>query len=314
MRALITGISGQDGKIITKLLQSCGYQVFGTSRSKQAHNTGKTKVFTTSLYDKNEVFQLVNHLRPDKIFHFACQSSVSMSFTEPAQTTESIILPTLNLLEAVRNVNSDIKLFNAGSAEMFGNQKGRASIQTSRTPVSPYGIGKSTSFEITKFYRDTYGVFTNTGIFYNHESLLRNHNFVTVKVAREAARIALGLQCKLEVGDISVIRDWGWAEEYMEAALLMLNKESPEDLIIATGKSYPLRDYISEVFSFFALKPDDHIQINQKLTRTHEIRQQKANISNTFKCLGWRPKKSMHDVALELSAHQKVLLAKALQV
>src|SRR5512136_2990243 len=238
-RALICGVSNQDGSYLSRLLLEKGYEVHGTSRDAQMssfsnlHRLGikeRISFHSMALNDFRSVLQVLAKVRPDEIYNLAGQSSVGLSFDQPVETLESISVGTLNILEAIRFIGREIKLYNSGSSECFGNTGGNpADEETPFRPRSPYAVAKATAFWEVANYRESYNMFACTGILFNHESPLRPERFVTKKIVRAACRIAAGSCDKLHLGNISIARDWGSAEEYVEAMWLMLQQEQPED-------------------------------------------------------------------------------------
>ena len=248
-RALISGISGQDGAYLAKLLLDKGYEVFGSSRDAQMANFSNLKRLgiydhigfeSMALNDFRSVLQTLAKVNPDELYNLAGQSSVGLSFQQPVETLESISVGTLNLLEAIRFIKLPVKFYNACSSECFGDTGGLAAIETTPfKPRSPYAVAKAAAFWELANYREAYGLFACSGILFNHESPLRPERFVTRKIVAAACRIAGGSKEKLRLGNISIARDWGWAPEYVEAMWLMLQQEQPDDYVIATGETNP---------------------------------------------------------------------------
>ncbi len=305
--ALILGISGQDGGYLAKLLLDKGYTVTGTSRDAMMSSFSNLEKLgirndvateSVSLNDFRSVLQVLKKVKPDEIYNLAGQSSVGLSFSQPIETYESISVGTLNLLEAIRMLELDVRFYNAGSSECFGNTDGaRATEETPFRPRSPYAVAKSAAFWQLANYREAYGLHASSGLLFNHESPLRPSRFVTQKIVREACRIKMGMQEQMRLGDISVIRDWGWAPEYVEAMWLILQQEKPDDFIIATGKSYSLEEFVDTVFSLLGLNWQDHVEHNSMLLRPTDIRESLADPAKAHKQLGWKAEYSMVDVA-----------------
>src|SRR5271157_2763351 len=257
--ALITGISGQDGAYLAKLLLNKGYSVCGTSRDAQIcpfHNLERleireqVEVESVVLNDFRSVIQALFKIQPDEIYNLAGQSSVSLSFEQPVETQESIHLATLNLLEAIRFTGKNIKLYSAGSSECFGDLRGEAATEeTPFRPRSPYAVAKAAAFWQVANYREAYGIFACSGLLFNHESPLRPERFVTRKIISTACSIAKGAKEKLELGNIAIQRDWGWAPEYVEAMWLMMQQKHPDDFVIATGESHSLEEFVETAFA-----------------------------------------------------------------
>jgi GDPmannose 4,6-dehydratase len=304
--ALITGISGQDGAYLAKLLLDKGYRVYGTSRDAQVcpfRNLERLQIRdqiqleSVALNDFRSVIQVLFKVEPDQIYNLAGQSSVSLSFEQPVETQESIHLATLNLLEAIRFTGKKIRLYNAGSSECFGDlSEESATEETPFRPRSPYAVAKAAAFWQVSNYRDAYGIFACSGILFNHESPLRPERFVTQKIVRAACRIAQGRQKKLQLGNIEIQRDWGWAPEYVAAMYLMLQQEAPEDFVIATGETRKLQDFIAVAFEAVGLNWKEHVAIDQTLFRPTDIMIGRGDASKAAKKLGWQPKYKMDAV------------------
>jgi GDPmannose 4,6-dehydratase len=305
-KALVTGISGQDGTYLAKLLLQNGYDVCGTSRDAQISSFRNldrvgirkdVQLASVALNDFRSVLQVLFKVQPDEIYNLAGQSSVSLSFEQPMETQESVYLGTLNLLEAIRFTGRAIKLYNASSSECFGGLGGQpATEETAFRPRSPYAVAKSAAFWQVSNYREAYNIFACSGILFNHESPLRPERFVTQKIVRSACRIAQGNQKKLQLGNIEIQRDWGWAPEYVEAMYLMLQQESPEDFVIATGQTRKLQDFVATAFDAVGLDWREHTMIDQSLFRPTEIMVGQGDASKAAEKLGWKPKYKMDEV------------------
>ncbi len=318
--ALIFGISGQDGSYLARLLLDRGYHVVGTSRDAQIssfHNLGRleirdrVEVASASLVDFRSVLQVLKEYAPDEIYNLAGQSSVGLSFDQPVETFESISIGTLNLLEAIRFLGMDLRFYNAGSSECFGNTDGvPATEETPFRPRSPYAVAKAAAFWEVANYREAYGIFACSGILFNHESPLRPERFVTQKIVSAACRIAAGSGEKLRLGNISVRRDWGWAPEYVEAMWLMLQQDEPDDYIVATGHTHALEDFVREVFACLDLDWRDHVEQNPDLLRPTDIMLSVASPEKAARKLGWQARSFMPDVAqMMVAARQQSLVA-----
>jgi GDPmannose 4,6-dehydratase len=305
--ALITGIGGQDGAYLAQHLLANGYRVTGTSRDAESARLDglralgirdRVEVFSMSPVDFRSTMQVVAKVCPDEVYNLAGQSSVRMSFDQPVETFESIVIGVVNLLEAIRILKAPTRLYNAGSSEIFGNTGSEpANEDTVFRPRSPYGIAKATSFWQVAQYRDAYGLHACTGILFNHESPLRPERFVTQKIVAAACRIAAGEQSTLHLGDVSVQRDWGWAPEYVVAMHRMLQQDPPTDLVIATGKTSTLKDFVREAFSALGLDWARHVTHDPTLLRPTEIECGRADPSRARDVLGWTAKYRMPDVA-----------------
>lgn len=301
--ALICGVSGQDGGYLARLLLQKGYRVFGTSRDAQISAFSnldrlgiKSQVETLSMAinDFRSVLQGISRVQPDEIYNLSGQSSVGLSFEQPVETMESISLATLNILEAIRFLGRETRFYNAGSSECFGDTGGvPANESTLFSPRSPYAVAKAAAHWMVANYRDAYGLFACTGILFNHESPLRPARFVTKKICNAASRIAAGSGERLTLGNTQIVRDWGWAPEYVDAMWLMLQAESAEDYVIATGCSISLQDFVVNAFREVGLDWRDHVDSRQDLFRPSEIMVSSADPSKAEKQLGWR---ATHDV------------------
>ena len=305
--ALIFGISGQDGSYLSKSLLTKGYRVVGSSRDAQMSRFSnltrlkirdQVEVESASLNDFRSVLQVLKKVRPDEVYNLAGQSSVGLSFDQPVESFESISIGTLNLLEAIRFLEAPIKIYNAGSSECFGNTDGHPADElTPFRPRSPYAVAKAAAFWQMANYREAYGLFACSGLLFNHESPLRPQRFVTRKIVTAACRIEAGMNEKLELGNISVERDWGWAPEYVEAMWLMLQQEEPDDYVIATGETNRLEDFVDGVFTSLGLNWREHVRTSQNLFRPTDILTVRANPAKASQKLGWKARYKMRDVA-----------------
>jgi GDPmannose 4,6-dehydratase len=302
-RALIFGVSGQDGTYLSKFLIDKGYEVFGTSRDVENSSFEnlkkiniKIKTYSVAINDYMSVLNVIKSVNPNEIYNLACQSSVSLSFSQPKETIESISIGTLNILEAIRFLDNSIKFYSAGSSECYGNTKNPINETDSFNPRSPYGVAKAAAFWQVSNYREAYNIFACTGILFNHESPLRKERFVTKKIIKTAYRISRGENIKLELGNIKIKRDWGWAPEYVEAMWLMLQEEKPQDFVIATGKTISLEDFVMLTFEFLNLNWKDHIILNDAYLRPTDILAGYANPLKAKKILGWQAKYKVEDV------------------
>ncbi|MEB3341722.1 GDP-mannose 4,6-dehydratase [Okeania sp.] len=304
--ALISGISGQDGSYLAKLLLEKNYNVCGTSRDAQMstfNNLSRLgirdniKLDSMSLNDFRSVLQILTKYQPDEVYNLAGQSSVGLSFQQPVETLESIATGTLNLLEAIRFTGAKIKLYNASSSECFGDTKGEPATETTPfRPRSPYAVAKSAAFWEVANYREAYNLFACSGILFNHESPLRPQRFVTQKIVSVVCQIAQGSNEKLNLGNISVQRDWGWAPEYVEAMYLMLQQDEPDDYVIATGETYPLQNFVIEAFNSVGLNWENYVEVDENLYRPTDISVGRANPIKAEQKLGWKANYKMPDV------------------
>lgn len=298
-RALICGVSGQDGAYLSRLLLSKGYEVWGTSRDAETSRFAglqslglRDKVRTVSMspVDFRSMLQVIAEVHPHEIYNLAGQSSVGLSFQQPVETTESISLGVLNLLEAIRFLDSSIRFYNAGSSECFGDTGGQpANESTAFKPRSPYAVAKAAATWQVAVYRESYGLFACTGILFNHESPLRPERFVTRKIVAAACRIANGSKEKLKLGDIGIRRDWGWAPEFVEAMWRMLNHSAPQDFVIATEVTQSLEQFVDTAFSELGLNWREHVITDRMLFRPADICESRANATRARELLAWSP-------------------------
>lgn len=305
--ALITGISGQDGSLLAHLLLQKGYRVIGTSRDAQASSFANLSALrirdyvqlrSMSCTDFRSVLSIIDKAKPDEIYNFAGQSSVGLSFEEPVETLHSHAIGLLNLLEVIRYIGGGIRLYNACSSECFGDTRGTtANEYTSFHPRSPYAVAKATAYWEAVNYREAFDIYVCSGILFNHESELRPQRFVTRKVIHTACRIANGSDEKLTLGDTSIRRDWGWAEEYVDAMWRMVQLDEPEDFVIATGRSHSLEEFVSETFTYLGLNWRDHVETDNQLFRPSDIKENKGDASKAETKLGWKASVYMRDVA-----------------
>jgi len=296
--ALICGVSGQDGSYLAKLLLEKGYSVFGTSRDVQGSGFSnlrqlgiKEQIQFISMVpeDFRSVLVALRKSNPDEIYYLAGQSSVGLSFEQPAETIQSITLGTLNMLEGSRMMDKRIKLYHAGSGECFGDTQGKpANEQTPFYPMSPYAVAKSSAYWLVNNYRDAYGLFACTGILFNHESPLRPERFVTQKIINAVKRIAQGSNEKLKLGRLDIARDWGWAPEYVEAMWLMLQQEKPHDYVIATGVTISLEEFVQGAFAQAGLNWRDYVEQDPALFRPTDLAVGRADPTRAHRELGWK--------------------------
>ncbi len=308
MRALICGISGQDGTFLARLLLDKGYEVVGTSRDAQTSsftNLGRvgvdlSKVTLASLApnDFRSVLQTFKRFAPDEVYNLSGQSSVGLSFEQPVETLESIATATHNFLEVIRFLEKPIRFYNAGSSECFGETPAEgANEETPFRPRSPYGVAKSTAYWQVANYREAYGIQACTGILFNHESGLRPERFVTRKIVSTACRIKRGSRERLRMGDLDVMRDWGWAPEYVSAMWQMLAVDAPlEDYVISTGRTYSLHAFVAGTFAHLGLDAADHVESDPALKRPTDIRFSRGDSGKARDRLGWKPAYAMPEV------------------
>ena len=297
-RALICGVSGQDGSYLAHFLLGKGYEVFGTSRDAQGstfnnlHSLGIAgQVWKLSMIpeDFRSVFMAVKQALPDEIYYLAGQSSVGLSFEQPAETIQSTVLGTLNILEACRMFDRKPRLYHAGSSECFGDTDGKpASETTPFNPRSPYAVAKASAFWLVNNYREAYDLYACTGILFNHESPLRPVRFVTQKIITAAKRISSGAVETLVLGRMDIARDWGWAPEYVQAMWLMLQQDQPEDFVIATGETHSLQEFVEQAFSAVGLHWRCHVRQSESLYRPTDLTISRANPVKAQQKLGWK--------------------------
>jgi len=306
MRALIYGISGQDGAYLAKHLLEMGYEVWGASRDvgvvrfdrlERLGVLSKVHLLSASLVDFRSVLTSLVTAKPDEVYNLAGQSSVSLSFEQPVETMESVSTGTLNLLEAIRFVGKDIKLYNAASSECFGDIRAhRADESTPFRPRSPYAAAKSAAYWLVSNYREAYGLFACSGILFNHESPLRGERFVTRKVIAGVARILRGNKERIKLGNIDIVRDWGWAPEYVQAMRLLMQHSTPEDFVIATGESHSLRSFVECAFSTANLDWKEYVDHDPSLLRPTDIMMSYADPSKAERLLHWKAETKMAGV------------------
>ena len=304
--ALICGISGQDGAYLAQWLLGKGYRVVGTSRDAQMASFANLKrlgirervsVESVSLNDFRSVLQVVAKVEPDEVYNLAGQSSVGLSFDQPVETMESVSLAALNLLEVIRFLARPIRLYNACSGESFGNtEREGADESTPFRPRSPYAVAKAAAFWEVANYREAYGLYACSGLLFNHESPLRPERFVTKKVVAAAQRIADGSGERLLLGDLSIHRDWGWAPEYVDAMWRMLQQDTPDDYVIATGESHSLESFVQAVFAAYDLDWRAYVQSDPAMFRPSDIAYGCGNPARAERKLGWHAQYRMNDV------------------
>jgi len=314
-RDRICGISGQDGAYLARLLLEKGYEVWGTSRDAQASTFGnlsrlgildRVKTVSMAANDLRSVLQAISHSEPDEIYNLAGQSSVSLSFEQPAETLESIATGSLNLLEVIHFRGLPVRFYNAGSSKCFGDISGLAADEGAHfQPRSLYAVAKATAHWLVANYRTAYGLFACTGILFNHESPLRPPRFVTRKIIQAAVRISSGSKEKLILGNMDVQRDWDWSPEYVDAMWRMLQLDKPEDFVIATGESNSLEDFVATTFSEVGLDWRQYVVQDPNLFRPSEIRYNCGNAEKARRMLGWEAQMKMRDVVREMIRYEQ---------
>jgi GDPmannose 4,6-dehydratase len=305
-KALITGINGQDGSYLAEFLLDKGYEVWGTlKRNSVAENQTtrldsvyeKVKLVYADLTDMPSLIAVIQKVMPDEIYNLAAQSHVRISFDQPIYTTNVTGLGTLNLLEAARLIKPDAKIYQASSSEMFGNSIDADGFQRETTPmnpVSPYGCAKVFSYNICRNYRNSYGMFISNGILFNHESPRRGTNFVTNKVCKEAVKIKLGLSNELKLGNLDATRDWGHAKDYVRAMWEILQLDTPDDYVCATGVSHSVRELVNYVFTRLGLHWSQYVKQDEKFLRPEELHDLKGDSNKLTTATGWK-----HDYTFE---------------
>ena len=305
-RALILGISGQDGSYLAKLLLDKGYEVYGTSRDAELQsfdNLKKLGIFenvklsSVAINDFGSVYQSVQKFSPDQIYNLAGQSSVGLSFDQPHETLESVVMGTLNILESLRLLPESIRLYSACSSECFGDTGSLPADESAPfQPKSPYATAKAAVFWMVKNYREAYNIPACSGILFNHESPLRPERFVTQKIITAAIEISQGNNQELRLGNIDIVRDWGWAPEYVEAMHLIMQQEEADDFVVATGDSHSLKDFLSYTFSYFDLDWEEYVTIDESLYRPSDIYVNRGNPEKVRSMLGWESSFTLKDI------------------
>ncbi|TLS78415.1 GDP-mannose 4,6-dehydratase [Mariprofundus erugo] len=310
-RALICGVSGQDGAFLAKLLLDKGYQVVGTARDAQMSSfrsldllgiRHRVETVSMSLVDFRSVIQVLSKVSPHEVYNLAGQSSVGLSFEQPVETLESHAMGTLNLLEAIRFLGQPVRFYNACSGECFGDTGvGKsATEETAFRPRSPYAVAKAAAFWEVANYRDAYGIYACSGILFNHESNLRPERFVTQKIIAAACRIANGSKEQISLGNLNISRDWGWAPEYVDAMWRMLQLPDSEDFVIATGESNSLQSFVEEAFKCVNLDWREYVRTDDSLLRPSEIMHGCGSPIKAGEKLGWYPAYKMKDVVRKM--------------
>ena len=305
--AMITGVTGQDGSYLAELLLSKGYRVVGlkrrtsqitTDRIDHIYDNPMFSLHYYSLHDPSTLYHLLKKYKPQEFYNLAAQSHVRVSFDVPIETVDSTGMGFLRILEAIRFVDDSIKVYQASSSEMFGdNPEAPQSEETALQPASPYACAKVFSHNLCRNYRESYGMHISSGILFNHESPRRGETFVTRKITLAAARIKLGLQEKLYLGNLDAKRDWGFAGDYVEAMWMMLQQESPDDYVVATGKTYTVKQFLHKVFEIAGLDVNKHVEIDERLFRPHEVPLLLGDATKAKKKLGWSAKVNLDNLA-----------------
>ena len=296
-KALIIGITGQDGAYLAQHLLAKGYAVTGSSRDVMASSFGnlnalgireQVKLISVSINDFRSVFNAIQSCDPDEIYNLAGQTSVGLSFEQPVEAIESIAIGTLNILEVIRVLGKSVRFYNAGSSECFGDTGTTPANETTPfAPRSPYAVAKSTAKWLINSYREYYGLYACTGILFNHESPLRPERFVTQKIIVGASKIKAGLIQKIQLGNLDICRDWGWAPEYVQAMWLMMQQKEPGDFVIATGRMESLTYFVAKAFEYFDLDWQKYVEINPSFFRPNEIQNSVGNPQRAIESLKW---------------------------
>ena len=306
-KAIITGVTGQDGAYLTRLLLEKNYKVYGLKRRTSLLNTQRLdeifqhKNFKLIYYDLNDtgaIWKLLIDIKPDEFYNLAAQSHVRVSFEIPEHTVDGIAMGTLRILNAAKTVCPHVRFYQASSSEMFGDNPNYPFNEESRLmPASPYACAKVFAHNLVRNYRESYDLHASSGILFNHESPLRGETFVTRKITLAAARIKLGLQDKLYLGNLEAKRDWGFAGDYVEMMWLMLQQDTPDDYVIATGRAHTVRAFLEAVFEHAGLNIEKHVEIDERLFRPQEVPYLLGDSSKAKRKLGWSPKIKFEELA-----------------
>ena len=329
MKAFITGITGQDGYYLAKLLLEKGYEVHGTVRRSSLINTSRIDNLISKYVDENQLTlhysdlldstsltNLINSIEPDEVYNLAAQSHVAVSFKNPLYTSQTSTIGPVALLEVIKNSNKKIKYYQASSSEMYGGiDENKLNEDSKFIPKSPYAVGKVFAHEMTKVYRESYDLFAVNGILFNHESPYRGETFVTRKITRAVGRISCGIQSKLTLGNLSASRDWGFAGDYVEGMWLMMQHSNPDDWVLATGESHTVEEFLKLSFNKVNLNWEDYVVTDEKYYRPNEVGFLLGDSSKAQTNLGWELKTSFDQLVnmmvesdLELAKQDKVLL------
>jgi GDPmannose 4,6-dehydratase len=319
-KALICGVSGQDGAYLAQLLLAKGYEVWGTSRDAQVASFSNlerlgirkdVRVLSMAQSDFRSVLNTLSRSEPDEIYFLSGQSSVGLSFDQPAESIESVVYGALNLLEAVRFLGRPVRIYHASSSECFGDvvTGERATELTPFRPRSPYGVAKASAHWLIANYREAYGLYCCNGILFNHESPLRPARFVTRKIVAAACRIAAGSGERLSLGRLDIARDWGWSPDFVEAMWRMLQQDAPDDYVIATGESRTLESFVATAFAQVGLDWRSHVDIDPTLFRPSEIAHSAGNPDKAMKGLGWKAGVAFPELIANLVQAELAILA-----
>ena len=320
MKALITGITGQDGSYLAEFLISKGYEVHGTVRRSSTINTaridhlisqhGESGIFNlhyADLLDPSSLSSLISSIMPDEVYNLAAQSHVAVSFQNPILTTQVGTLGSISILEAIRGADKEIKFYQASSSEMYGGaEEIFLNEDTKFDPKSPYAASKVFAHEISKIYRESYSIFSVNGILFNHESPRRGETFVTRKISKAVGRIHHGLQEKISLGNMDASRDWGFAGDYVKAMWLMLQHSKPDDWVVATGKTYTVKDFAKAAFACVDLNFEDFVVISEKHFRPNEVKYLLGDSTKAKNELDWKPEVDFSDLVKMMVEHDLI--------
>tara|TARA_A100001234_G_scaffold133900_2_gene117430 strand:- start:3697 stop:4731 length:1035 start_codon:yes stop_codon:yes gene_type:complete len=323
VKALITGITGQDGAYLAELLLEKGYEVHGTIRRSSSINTDRIdgliskysdnnqlSLHYSDLLDSSSITNLLNNILPDEVYNLAAQSHVSVSFTNPIFTTQIGTLGSISILEAIRHLDKDVKFYQASSSEMFGGSSKELLNEKSLFDAkSPYGASKVFAHEITKIYRESYDLFGVNGILFNHESPMRGETFVTRKITKAVGRIHVGIQERLTLGNLDASRDWGYAKDYVKGMWQMMQYDSPDDWVLATGISKTVREFAKAAFSSVGLNWEDYIDVSEKYFRPNEVDYLLGDATKAREKLNWEPSVNFEEL-VEIMVQHDILEAK----
>ena len=331
--AFITGITGQDGYYLTKFVLDKDYVVHGTIRRSSTFNTSridsliskyssdkKINLYYSDLLDSSSLNNLINTIEPDEVYNLAAQSHVAVSFKNPVYTTQTGTLGSVSLLEAIKNLDKKTKFYQASSSEMYGGKEEiKLNEKSAFNPLSPYAASKVFAHNMTKLYRESYDLFCVNGILFNHESPHRGETFVTRKISRAVARISMGIQKKLTLGNLDSSRDWGFAGDYVEGMWMMMQHDKPDDWVLATGETHTVQEFVELAFKEVNLDFGEYVETSEKYLRPNEVNFLLGDSSKAQKELGWKPKTSFEDLVkmmvendLRLAKQEKVLLEQGL--
>ena len=329
MKALITGITGQDGYYLSNQLLEKGYEVHGLVRRASNINTsridpliskygeeGRLNLYYSDLLDSSSLTNLINKILPDEIYNLAAQSHVAVSFKNPIYSTYTSTVGPITILDSIRNIEKDIKFYQASSSEMFGGtEKIVLNEESLFEPKSPYAAGKVFAHNITKIYRESYNIFAVNGILFNHESPHRGETFVTRKITRAVGRVYNELQTNLTLGNLDASRDWGYAGDYTEGMFAMMQHENPDDWVLATGETHTVKEFAEKAFNHVGLNWEDYVLTSDKYSRPNEVHHLLGDASKAKNKLGWKPSTSFDELVkkmvesdIELAKREKVLI------